>query len=83
MTPNEVMQIANAPSTPKFYFGSAQLAKWNAQHLHQGRAHCYSGLYVVIHRSQHGPDFRVLSCWSYGQNTPHCHDVPASQTSAA
>lgn len=83
MTPNEVLKFANAPSTPKFYFGSEQLTEWNAHHLHQGLAHCYSGWYVVIHRSQHGPDFRVLSCWRYGQTTPHCHDVPASEPSAA
>jgi hypothetical protein len=78
MNLTDILQIANAPSTPHFYFGSEQLDEWNAQHLYQGKAHAFSNWYVVIHTSNHGPDFRVLSCWRFGQCTPHCHDVPAS-----
>ncbi|MEX6780511.1 hypothetical protein [Pseudomonas aeruginosa] len=81
LTDEEVLAIANRPSTPVFTFGSPELAEWNKQ-----QRGGYSGWYVVLHLTPHipnSPSFRVLSCWYYGNGVPLSIDVPQSIKAAA
>lgn len=79
MAPEDALRIANAETTPKFFFGSRELEDWNAEHRYNGDCVKHSGWYVVIHRSliPNLPDFRVLCCWCYGMRTPTSVDLPA------
>lgn len=82
MNAEEIIAIANNPSTPVFRFGSSALAEWNKEHCCNGYCHTDSGWYVVLHTSPHNPDspsFRVLSRWWYGSRSPQGVDVPTQQ----
>lgn len=85
MTPEQILVIANDPSTPRFTFGSQELTDWNALHCHRGECHSHSGWYVVEHHSLNPflRSFRVLSLWVWGQRTPHAYDVPTESAAAA
>lgn len=85
MTPEQILVIANATSTPVFQFGSQELTDWNKEHCHRGECHTHSGWYVVVHSSFHPqqPTFRVLSLWLWGKRTPITHDVPLVSAVAA
>lgn len=41
MTPEQILVIANAPTTPTFVFGSQELSDWNEQHCHAGKCHIW------------------------------------------
>ena len=73
MTPEQILVIANEPTTPSFAFGSQELADWNAKHCHRGECHSHSGWYVVVHQSfnPRQPTFRVLSLWAWGNRMPN------------
>lgn len=86
LTDEEVLAIANRPSTPVFTFGSTELDEWNK--THRGAGYCYndSGWYVVLHLTPHIPgsaSFRVLSRWFYGSYAPRSLDVPQAIPAAA
>lgn len=85
MTPEQILVIANAPTTPTFAFGSQELSDWNEQHCHAGKCHTHSGWYVVVHRSfnPRQPTFRVLSLWCWDNHLPITHDVPPATAVAA
>lgn len=79
MTADEILDIANNPSTPVFHFGSRALLDWNQEHCRNGYCHTDSGWYVVLHTTPHKPaipGFRVLSRWWYGSRSPKGIDVP-------
>jgi len=83
MTPEEVLEIAEAPSTPIFTFGSDELDQWNRQHRDRHTGQCIkdSGYYVILHISlypQYHPSFRVLSRWNWGHYAPQSWDVDDS-----
>lgn len=81
LTDEEILAIANRPSTPVFTFGSPELAEWNNKHRGGN-----SGWYVVLHLTPHIPEsrgFRVLCCWFYGNGVPRSIDVPQTIRAAA
>jgi len=82
MSPERVLEIANAPDVPKFVFGSQKLDEWTRKHRNARTSVATedSGFYVVVHRSLNPaqrPDFRVLSRWEWGRVVPRSWDVPA------
>ena len=86
MTPEEIIAIADDPSTPVFTFGSPELIAWNKKHRSSGFCCDDSGWYVVLHRTPHIPcssSFRVLSRWFYGSYAPRALDVPTTIHTAA
>lgn len=81
MTPEEIIEIANHPSTQKFDFGSPELDAWTKKHycLHTGRCIAYSDWYVVHHSSWNPTQtrpFKVLSRWLMSSCVPISHDIP-------
>lgn len=81
MTSEKILELANNPLFPSFYFGTEALKEWEREHrnMYTGECFKYSGPYVVIHKStdpEHRPDFRVLSVWNPGHVVPHSWDVP-------